>query len=545
MPTARYGAGAGVVNGQTYVFGGYNNGFLSTAEVFGNTILVANPQVVNTHFNSAVLISLLATDADNDPLTFVIDQFPLHGTLNVLTTNGNVSYIPNSAYIGLDSFAFHANDGAFNSNTATVSINVTDAAPVASNQSLTVHTGIALPVVLSATDADNDALTFTIVMQPVHGTLSGTPPNVTYTSGAYTGPDSFTFKANDGALDSNIATVSINVADQPPVASLTAASTILIEGQSVAFNAGASNPGGDTLTYLWNFGDGDTSTDANPAHVYATAGTYIATLTVTNIAGQSVTQSITIKVFHDSDLPTARFVTSALNGYVGQPVGFDASFSTDPNNNIVSYDWDFGDGSPHGSQQIISRVYTATGTYTVTLTIIDGDGLTDTTSLTMVVLPASQAGLFSSTILYSVSWNRGATNSDSLSLSATVNVGTTPVTSTTPLSLGIVGQTFTGTSATKLSLPIKNNSGPQVKWMLKANTKKGAPKGTYALKCTIKHASLGQAFALAGVTGNKSASAKIPVNLGIGGSAFASSISSQFRFGSNGVKASGGGSGPK
>ena len=65
------------------------------------------------------------------------------------------------------------------------------------------------------------------------------------------------------------------------------------------------------------------------------------------------------------------------------------------------------------------------------------------------------------------------------------------------------------------------------------------------MTCTIKHASLGQAFALAGVTGTKSSSAKIPIRLGIGGSSFESSISSQFRFGSNGVKANGGGAGPK
>ena len=419
-----------------------------------------------------------------------------------------------------------------------------DSPPVASNSTNTVRTGAALPLALSATDADHDALAYSIVTPPAHGTLSGTLPNVTYTSSAYAGPDSFTFKANDGVTDSNVATVSITVVDQPPLASLTAAPTTLIEGQSVDFNSGASDPDGDALTYAWNFGDGGSSTDANPSHVYSSAGVYTASVTVTDIGGLSVTQSITINVFHDSDRPVARFTSSDLNGFVGQPLGFDATFSTDPLNNIVSYVWNFGDGSPHGTGQLISRVYTATGTYTVSLTITNGQGLTDTTTLTMVILPASQAGLLNANIKYSVSWNRGAVNADTLSLSATVNVGTTPVNTASPLSLGVVGQTFTGTSSTKLSLA-RAASGPQVKWQIKANTKKGFPKGTYDLKCSIKHASLGQAFALAGVTGVKSSAARIPLRLGIGGSTFESSINSQFRFGSGGAKASGGGQGPK
>jgi hypothetical protein len=68
-------------------------------------------------------------------------------------------------------------------------------------------------ITLLATDVDGDPLTYQIAAQPAHGTLSGTPPNVTYTPAAgYSGSDSFTFKANDGRVDSNIATVSITFA---------------------------------------------------------------------------------------------------------------------------------------------------------------------------------------------------------------------------------------------------------------------------------------------------------------------------------------------
>jgi hypothetical protein len=90
--------------------------------------------------------------------------------------------------------------------------------PVANNQAVNVVKNTATPITLTATDADNNPLTYTIVTQPAHGTLSPTTPggpSRTYTPTTdYVGPDSFTFKANDGTVDSNTATVSITVAAQ-------------------------------------------------------------------------------------------------------------------------------------------------------------------------------------------------------------------------------------------------------------------------------------------------------------------------------------------
>ena len=67
-------------------------------------------------------------------------------------------------------------------------------------------------IVLTATDADNNPLTYSIVTGPANGSLIGAAPTVTYTPNpGYYGPDSFTFRANDGSADSNVATVSISV----------------------------------------------------------------------------------------------------------------------------------------------------------------------------------------------------------------------------------------------------------------------------------------------------------------------------------------------
>ena len=96
-------------------------------------------------------------------------------------------------------------------------ITVTDVndAPVAVAQSgLITDEDTALAIQLAGTDADTDSLSFTVVVQPANGTLSGTEPNLTYTPSAnYYGPDSFTFKVNDTTVDSGAATVSITVND--------------------------------------------------------------------------------------------------------------------------------------------------------------------------------------------------------------------------------------------------------------------------------------------------------------------------------------------
>lgn len=84
--------------------------------------------------------------------------------------------------------------------------------PVAHDQAVTTDEDTPVAITLTASDVDGDALTFGLVDLPSQGDLSGVAPDLTYTPDAgYNGPDSFTFSANDGTVDSNIATVSITV----------------------------------------------------------------------------------------------------------------------------------------------------------------------------------------------------------------------------------------------------------------------------------------------------------------------------------------------
>jgi hypothetical protein len=85
-------------------------------------------------------------------------------------------------------------------------------APTASGQSLSVVSGQTLPIVLAGKDPEGASILFTVVVPPANGTLSGIGANRVYTPKAgFTGSDSFTFKVNDGALDSAVATVAITV----------------------------------------------------------------------------------------------------------------------------------------------------------------------------------------------------------------------------------------------------------------------------------------------------------------------------------------------
>jgi large repetitive protein len=158
-------------------------------------------------------------DVEGNPLTAVLMSGPLHGTL-VLNANGSFSYTPEADYGGADSFTYAAHDGAVASNLAVVaiSVNATNDAPVAADDAYSVAEDASLDieargVLDNDTDPEKDPLTAVLVSPPAHGTVTvNADGSFRYVPGGnYNGPDSFTYKANDGSADSNVATVSITV----------------------------------------------------------------------------------------------------------------------------------------------------------------------------------------------------------------------------------------------------------------------------------------------------------------------------------------------
>lgn len=157
------------------------------------------------------------TDTDNDTLTAIAVSQPSNGTLT-LNTDGSFSYTHDGSETTSDSFTYKANDGALDSNTVTVTISVTavNDEPIAQADSYTVSEGetlTAASVLVNDNDAENDNLSAIEVSAPAYGTLTlNIDGTFTYVNnGAEQANDSFTYKANDGSLDSNIVTVSISI----------------------------------------------------------------------------------------------------------------------------------------------------------------------------------------------------------------------------------------------------------------------------------------------------------------------------------------------
>ena len=159
------------------------------------------------------------TDEENDPLTAVLGSDVTDGTLT-LNDDGSFDYTPPQDWFGVATFTYRANDGLFDSNTAVVTITVTNIndAPVAVADSYTTTEDVTLIVsapglLLNDSDADSDGLTAILDTDVVNGVLSlNNDGSFNYTPDAnFCGGDSFTYHVNDGQVDSNTVTVTLHV----------------------------------------------------------------------------------------------------------------------------------------------------------------------------------------------------------------------------------------------------------------------------------------------------------------------------------------------
>lgn len=227
----------------------------------GNHAPVAQDGSATTNEDEPVSIILQAVDEDNNALVYSFVTNPTKGTL---TPQGGAAilYTPNANANGGDSFTFRAHDGSVYSNTATIAItiNPVNDPPIAYNQSVNVAPNTAKSITLTASDVDNASLAYIILAPPSNGTLTPqSEANVTYTPATgFSGDDSFTFKANDGEFDGNIATVSLTVSAVDP-------NTNLARNKPVsASSTNSSNPtthaaDGNASTY-WRSGSLSSST---------------------------------------------------------------------------------------------------------------------------------------------------------------------------------------------------------------------------------------------------------------------------------------------
>ena len=196
-----------------------SDGILTSAEAtISLSILSVNdiPNAIGQTIAAVVrvptAIVLAGSDKESSSFTYKITRTPTKGVLSGVAPN--LVYTATAGSTGSDSFSFRVNDGSDESADAEVRVALTadNLPPVAGSQNLILAEDTLKTIVLSGQDPENAELTYTVISQPVKGTLSGRLPNLIYTPLTNAiGSDTFTFKVSDGLSSSTEAVVSLTI----------------------------------------------------------------------------------------------------------------------------------------------------------------------------------------------------------------------------------------------------------------------------------------------------------------------------------------------
>lgn len=243
---------------------GFRVGRFRTSAPVGTHAPVASSQSAGLASNTALTpsslpITLSATDADGESLTYSIVSGPAHGSLTTLGAGDTTTYTPAANYVGPDSFTFKASDGATDSNTATVTLLVTNRAPAGTVDDYTVaansqlYVPVAQGVLANDADPEGQYLQAVLVQDVAHGVLHmGADGWFLYTPSVnYAGTDSFTYRVYDPYTSHGPVTVIIHVPAVPVgvAQSVTVASNTTGTPTSLPVTLAASDLDGDALTY--------------------------------------------------------------------------------------------------------------------------------------------------------------------------------------------------------------------------------------------------------------------------------------------------------
>ncbi|MEP6741598.1 MAG: PKD domain-containing protein, partial [bacterium] len=243
-------------------------------------------------------------------------------------------------------------------------------------------------------DSATNTITIKVSLSKLNATLAAVHPQVGPGSilvglrgNAYTTGDDNTADRNDRAK-SDVARGGTQYAiNSAPTAALTANPTSGAPPLIVNFDGSTSSDpdAGDTLSYIFNFGDGSAPvTQSTPtiAHTYNQLGKFTASLTVKDSSGFT-SNTATVEINVTNRAPAAALNATPTSGYAPLAVNFDGSASSDPDagDSVASFTFDFGDGSvvtQSGSK--IAHTYNAAGIYTAKLTVADNHGMVSTNS---------------------------------------------------------------------------------------------------------------------------------------------------------------------
>jgi PKD repeat protein len=191
-------------------------------------------------------------------------------------------------------------------------------------------------------------------------------------SGSYTVTLTVTDDQGASAQD----TANLTVANRPPFANAgadrdaTAGTTVTLDGSN------SFDVDGSITSFRWTFGDGTAATNGvSVSHSYANAGTFPATLTVTDNEGATAQDTALVAVGSAPNLPPIANAGPDQSASVGAVVAFTGAGSSDPDGTIAAYNWAFGDGATAATASP-SHVFAAAGNYAATLVVTDNSGAT-------------------------------------------------------------------------------------------------------------------------------------------------------------------------
>ncbi len=251
----------------------------------------------------------------------------------------------------------------------------------------------------TATDVSSDTLTYEWDVNG-DGTYDLNGQAVTYTwftARSY----SVTLRVRDDDGGSATDTTNVMITNGPPFADAGGPYTGSEGSPIVLDSSGTTDPSTppDVLTYRWNFGDGSPgviTTSVTVRHTYADEGVYTATLDVDDGRGGTDTDIASVTV---NNQPPAILSANATPNLApeGSTVNFDAA-ATDPGvTDVLTYEWDFADGTPLGNGTPVTHLYSDDNLYVVALTVRDGDGGLVTTTIPVTITNVAPTAAFTTT----------------------------------------------------------------------------------------------------------------------------------------------------
>ncbi len=284
-----------------------------------------NPVALFVETTSRTAIDMLSTESVDDSGVVEYQFICSDGGLGCVASNWQAG--TNYVATGLDSntnysYQVKARDGAGNETSLSEVISVTtDAnnAPLTLDDNQVVvneNTVTTIDVLVNDTDPDGDSLLIDSLSVPGHGDVIINNNKVVYTpDSTYVGNDSFSYTVSDGFGGYSTSIVNLTVianTNTAPTAVISATTTSGTGPLFVSFNgANSFDDDGSIALYSWNFGDGNTATGSLVDYTYTEAGSYIATLTVTDDGGETSSATITINVTAQATAPEAPTALSA------------------------------------------------------------------------------------------------------------------------------------------------------------------------------------------------------------------------------------------